>query len=311
MSLSARSVVFGYLLLLASIPVFTAETSLGSGILAAPRAYVNCPGVSSIPVTADVEQALPLTQVATLSCGEAVAVLSDSSGYTMHIRTAEGKEGDVAYMDLTREVGLMRPQVQAPLPPANAEAQNGVVRWRAGARGCEQFVSGGQVVESATANGVTVQVSLQDTGWKLRATIAVSNESGEKVYVLPALITLDELRPGLRSLRQESPTKLARYKANHQLIRPAYNAQPSVSAVAYRSSSTVSPKSSPVENYLANTTDAPPVKGLVLKMTNLAPGQKTAGELWFAREAKARELSMRLSIGDVVYDFPFSFKEKK
>jgi len=161
-----------------------------------------------------------------------------------------------------------------------------------------------------------VQVLLQDTGWKLRATVAVSNQSDDKVYVLPALITLDELKPGLRSLRQENPAKLAHHETNHQLMRAEYTAQPSSSAVAYRSNSapTLSAsvyRASPVQDFLANDTDAPPVKDLALKTVNLAPGQKTAGELWFARDASAHELSMRIMIGKLVYDFPFSFNQKK
>ena len=47
----------------------------------------------------------------------------------------------------------------------------------------------------------------------------MSNQSGEKVYVLPKLLALDELLPGLRSLRQENPTKMAHNEANHQLMR--------------------------------------------------------------------------------------------
>lgn len=316
MSLSIKKIIPGFAFVLAGVPLFAAETSSGSGVAAAPRAYVNCPGITSVPMTADAEQSLPLAQIATLNCGEAVTLLSENTGYTLRVRTTDGKEGYVAYMYLTREASPYRPKTDTPVQPVNAMAQNGVVRWNAGAAGCEQFVNDGHVVESATANGVIVQVSLQDTGWKLRATVVVSNQSGDKVYVLPKLITLDELKPGLRSLRQENPAKLAHNEANHQLMRAESTAQPSASAVAYRynSAPTLNAsayRTSPVQGYLANSTDAPPVKDLALKTANLAPGQKTAGELWFARDPNARELSMRLSIGSVVYDFPFSFRQKK
>jgi len=316
MTLSARHILFGSALLLAGAPIFATETSAGSGVVAPPRAYASCSGVTSVPVTADAEQALPLAQIATLACGEAVSVLSDNGGYTSRIRTSDGKEGYVAYMYLTREAGPFQPKSEAPVQPASAVAQNGVVRWYAGAAGCDQFSTNGRIVESVTVQGVTVQVSLQDTGWKLRATVAVSNQSDDKVYVLPALITLDELKPGLRNLRQENPTKLAHHETNHQLMRAEYTAQPSASAVAYRSSSVPTLnasayRTSPVQDYMANNTDAPPVKDLALKSVNLAPGEKTAGELWFARDADAHELSMRLAIGNVVYDFPFSFNQKK
>jgi hypothetical protein len=279
------------------------------------RAFVNCPGVSSVPMTADAEQALPLHQIATLACGDAVSILSDDEGYTTHIRTADGQEGYVARIYLTKAASPVQPQPDAPAQPANATPQNGVIRWFSGAPGCDQFMSHDRLIESITANGMTVQVSLQDTGWKLRATIAVSNQSATNVYVLPALVTLDELRPTMRNLRQENPSKLAHNEANHQLMRAEYNAQPSPSAVAYRTSAPASLFSDADHTSLApeylDEDNSAPVKAVSLKTTNLAPGQKTAGVLWFARDANAHELSMRLSIGDVLYDFPFSLNEKK
>ena len=163
MSLCTRHLVVGSALLVAGASLYGKETSSSSGVAAAPRAYVNCPGVSSVPLMADAEQSLPLAQIATLACGEAVSVLSDNTGYTLRVRTSEDKEGYVATMYLTREAGLLRPKADAPVPPANGVAQNGVMRWNAGAPGCEQFTSDGRVVESATVNGVTVQSPI-DTG---------------------------------------------------------------------------------------------------------------------------------------------------
>jgi hypothetical protein len=139
-------------------------------------------------------------------------------------------------------------------------------------------------VESATANGLTVQVSLQDTGWKLHASVAVSNGSNSQVFVLPSLVTLDELTPSLRNLREENPAKLARHEVNHQLMHSESTAVPPPSAIVLRS------------------------RAAALKAAKLAPSEKTAGELWFARDSNAHELSLRISVGDVVFDFPFSFE---
>ncbi len=316
MRLSAKNMLFGSALVLAAVPLFGTESNASSAVAAAPRAYVNCPGIPDVPMTADAEQALPLHQVATLACGEPVAVLADNEGYTAHIRTADGKEGYVARMYLTRAASVSHPPADVPAQPSTATAANGVVRWEFGAPGCDQFNSQGRYVESATANGITVQVSLQDTGWKLRATVAVSNQRDSKVYVLPALISLDELKPGLRSLREENPAKLARNEVNHQVLRTEFNAQPSPSAVAYRSGSSAAPATADrtmatAPDYLENYYEADSVRALALKTVNLEPGEKTAGVLWFARDPNARELSMRLSIGDLVFDFPFSFEQKK
>jgi hypothetical protein len=315
MSLNFKNLMFGSALLLAASPLFAAETAANTGVAAAPRAYVNCPGITNVPMTADAEQALPMRQIATLSCGQQVAVLSDNEGYTVQIRTSDGKEGYVARMYLTTATPAVQPglDLDSPATATTATPVDGIVRWNVGALGCEQFSSRGRKVESATANGITVQVSLQDTGWKLRASVAVSNESGAQVYLHPSLITLDELTPSLRNLREENPSKLAHNEVNHQLMRNESNAVPPPSAIVLHKRSapqvsTVSYHTTSVDDYLGFNDETASVRAVALKAANLAPGQKTSGELWFVRDSKARELSMRISVGDVVFDFPFSFE---
>jgi hypothetical protein len=313
MVLSARQVFLGSALLFAGSPLFANETAAASGVAPMPRAYVNCPGITNVPMTSDAEQALPMRQIATLVCGQSVAILADNEGYTARIRTTDGKEGYVARMYLTSATPAPQPATNRDTPAASASAVDGIVRWNSGAAGCDQFTSRGRKVESATANGVTVQVALQDTGWKLHASIAVSNASGSQIYVHPALVTLDELTPTLRNLREEKPAKLAHSEVNHQLMHSEYVAVPPPSAVVLHSRSTakvaaVSDHSTFVGDYLALSDEASSVRDAALKAANLAPGQKTSGELWYVRDSKARELSLRISVGDQVFDFPFSFE---
>ncbi|HET6930485.1 MAG TPA: hypothetical protein VFI45_09200 [Candidatus Acidoferrum sp.] len=311
MVLSARQMCFGAALLLAGSPLFANETAAASSVAPMPRAYVNCPGIANVPMTADAEQALPMRQIATLSCGQPVAVLADNEGYTAHIRTSDGKDGYVARMYLTTATPAPQPATDRDTPAASPV--DGIVRWNAGAAGCDQFESRGRKVESATANGVTVQVSLQDTGWKLHASVAVFNASGAQIYVHPSLVTLDELTPTLRNLREENPSKLAHSAVNHQLMHSEYVAVPPPSAVVLHKRSApqvsaVSYRFAPVQDYLGLGDDTASVRDIALKAANLAPGQKTSGELWYARDAKAHELSLRISVGDLVFDFPFSFE---
>ena len=112
MSLSVKRILFGSALVLAGSPLFATEAAANSGVAAAPRAFVNCPGISNVPMTADAEQALPLRQVATLACGQQVAILADNEGYTAHIRTSEGKEGYVARMYLTTATPAAQPSLR-------------------------------------------------------------------------------------------------------------------------------------------------------------------------------------------------------
>jgi hypothetical protein len=48
------------------------------------------------------------------------------------------------------------------------------------------------------------------------------------------------------------------------------------------------------------------VQAIALKYVSLAEGQTTAGVIWFAREASARERSMRVEAGVMVFDFTFA-----
>jgi hypothetical protein len=315
MYVSVRSVLLGSAFLLAALPAAASDETMAPVAAPAVRATMNCPGIAGVPMTADAAQALPLHLLRNLSCAESVVVLSDGQGYTVHVRFADGAGGYVARMYLNMG-GVADHQ------PLSASAVNNVVRWQAGAPGCDQFFSKGHTVESATANGVTVQVSLEDSGWKLRATVAVSNQGEGTVELFPVLITLDELQPNLKSLLAQDPAKLS----HHQVLLTEANAQPSPSAVAYHKNGT--PAASAASYHLATpdyfsehvvqTSDrnhaaivpsGAELRSLALKHSKLASGQKTAGVMWFERDANARELSLRVPVGDLVFDFPLSFEQ--
>jgi hypothetical protein len=323
MYVSARSVLLGSAFLMAGWPAAATDEAMVPVAAPAARATMNCPGISSVPMTADAAQALPLHLVRNLSCSESVNIVSDSEGYTVHVRAADGADGYVARMYLNTGAGSSVAGHQ----PLSATAVNNVVRWQAGEPGCDQFFSKGHTVESATANGVTVQASLEDSGWKLRATVAVSNKGEEVVEVFPVLITLDELQPNLKSLLAEDAAKLS-HVVNHQVLLTQANAQPSPSAVAYRKNGTPAASAASYHlptpdyfsehsvqtsdsNHAAIVASAAELRSLALKHSKLAAGQKTAGVLWFERDANARELSLRVPVGDLVFDFPLSFEQKR
>jgi len=322
MYFSARPVLLSSAFLLVALPAGASDEAVAPAAAPVPRATTNCPGISSVPMTGDDAQALPLHLLRNLSCGESLVILSDSEGYTVHVRSADGTAGYVARLYLNMGAAPSVPDHQ----PLSATAVNNVVRWQAGAPGCDQFFSKGHTVESATADGVTVQVSLEDSGWKLRATVAVSNKGEEVVELFPTLITLDELQPHLKSLLARDPARLS-HVVNHQVLLTQANARPSPSAVAYHRNSPPAPStatyhlvtpdyfSEHVEqtsdsNHSAIVASTSQLRALALKHTKLASGQKTTGLIWFERDANARELSLRVPVGDLVFDFPLSFEQK-
>jgi hypothetical protein len=324
---STKHLVLGSALLVAALPAFAAEENSNvAPVAAAPSAIVKCPGITNIPFTSDAEQALPLKIVGSLRCGEMVAVLSDDEGYTARIRTRDGLEGYVAQMYLASD-GSVRMVMAKPQVPS-ATPQDGIVRWAAGAPGCDEFLSHGRHVESITADGITVQVSIQDSGWKYRVNVAVSNETPDSLLVVPGNITLDELTPNMRTLAVTDTAKLA-HTPTHQVFWTQANAVPSRSAVAEpgsrvpeseRLADRLSATNDYLNPHLALTsarqggferTETIDVASVALKTSTVPAGKVNAGVIWFERDMNAHELSLRVPVADTVFDFSFSLEQKK
>ena len=78
-------------------------------------------------------------------------------------------------------------------------------------------MSNGTLVESLIVNGVTVQVSLNDSGWKLRANVAIANGGPEAIHVEPSKFILDEIGANGRPLFYQDPEQLAK-NVTHQAL---------------------------------------------------------------------------------------------
>ncbi len=238
--------------------------------------------------------------VTRLNCGDEVAVLSDSEGYTVNIRTADGKDGYVARMYLSEGPAAKDRRL------VEAAVDNGIARWQSGAPGSDQFFSGGSVVESLTANGVTVQVSLQDTGWKLRASVAIANEGDQPVHYNPAGFTLDELKPRLRTLTYQNPRELAK-ALTHQVYWTNSSATAPASATYMKTAYKTSAYVPATPNYLADV--AQQVQSAVLMQGNVGPKEKASGVVWFERDKNSQQLNLRIFVGDQIFEFPLSFPQ--
>lgn len=294
---------------------------------------ISCNGYLDVPMTKDAEQSLPMQVIGTLECGQEVTILSDPEAYTIYILTKEGKNGYVARMYVKNPV--RRHAESAPQPLDGAAVSNGVARWQAGSKGSVQFRSGSEAVESLTANGVTVQVSLQDSGWKMRANVAIVNGAREVVYILPKMVALEEHAPLIRPLRYQDPSQVAK-AATHQLLwtsasaDPALNSQPQRASVSsgneLTSVSFKLPSADPAPNYLAQHQALEEIaaksqtamvdltreiRELSLRECTLKPGEKTAGAVWFDRDSKSSQMLLRVPVGGMVFEFPLSFSHEK
>jgi hypothetical protein len=277
-----------------------------------------CRNGSNVPMTADAEQSLPLRLVATLNCGQQVSLLSAGESYTVNVRTSEGKNGYVAWMNVSRgEIA----QSQKAVP--TAAVHNGVAHWIAGTPGSERLYSEASLVESLTVNGVTVQVSLQDTGWKLLANIAVANRSLEGVNVIPSHVSLSDHGLTKKSLAYQDPNKL-KGAASHQILWTTSNAAPSQSGYLVTSTRDFASTTS-TQNYLADHQASiqlvsdhkaefnphSQMREVALNETVVLPNQQISGSAWFQRNGNLQDMILSVPVGGVVYEFPLSFNQEK
>lgn len=300
---------------------------------AAPNWIINCPGVRNVPMTVDPQQSLPLQLIATLKCGDEVTVLANDEGYTVQIRTADGTIGYVAAMYLKK-----MPAARRPLTLNSVNLKNGVARWQEGAPGCDHFMSNGILVESLTVNGVTVQVSLHDTGWKLRANVAIANGGSESISIDPAKFILDEIGANGKPLFYQDPVELAK-NVTHQVLWTESIAEPlTTSPGATSSGESIGATNAAYTSSFAPTASAPnyilqhqyaeenavrkegkqtlnntaqQILALALKRGDVDPNDKVAGAVWFERGKNPKQLMLRIPIGSQTLEFPLSFNRQK
>jgi hypothetical protein len=276
---------------------------------------VSCHGVPSVPMTLDAEQTLPMQVIAKLNCGESLALLSDPDAYTVNVRTADGKIGYIARMYV-----ILDPNAASSEQLPSAAVQSGVARWQPGAAGSDQFTDGDSVIESLTVNGVTVQVSLHDTGWKLRANVLVSNSSSQHLYINPARFTLVETAPFNKVLSHEDSRQIVN-AATHQVLWNSANAYapegrwnqssqtntPAAMNIGYKVPAPAG-NSKAMFSRTQNATDA---KEIVMHEGKIEANDKTEGAVWFERDKKAQHLLLRVPVDGVIYEFPLSFNHDK
>lgn len=311
-----------------------APPAAAPAVRSSPVFMIHCVGLtSSVPLTADSAQSLPLHLVEMLSCGDQVSVLSDLEGYTVNVRTADGKTGYVAGIYLVKAPAAAKPApvaaakaapVAAPKPeprvaPASAIVRDGVARWRRGMQGCEILTKDGTVIESLTADGVTVQVSLRDLGAKLKASVLVDNTSSEYVYVNPIGITLESRGEHWKSLPIVPPAQLASEMA--QQAAGSGEAVPEAADLKTSDDSSLFPTVAynappPHRAGEEQPSDQQPSQVLIraakqfnaeaLKKGVVKPDDKSSGAVWFERDANPDQYVMRVPIDNQVFEFPLS-----
>lgn len=177
----------------------------------------------------------------------------------------------------------------------------------------------GDTIEQLTLRGVTVTISLDDTGKFNQLAVFISNSSSDAVNVLPSNFALRQTSPKDVDLELKSEAEIQRIAGKHALW--THVASGVTSSVSYMKEKMAGEDGQTTEaavqdydsraRWLAHVNDLGrrgETKALVrsyLRSTTVFPGAKLSGVLWFDRADVFASGSVRVALGSRVYSFPF------
>lgn len=177
----------------------------------------------------------------------------------------------------------------------------------------------GETIEQLTIRGVTITISLNDTGKFNQLGVFVSNASADAVNVLPSSFTLRQTNPKDVDLGLKSEPEIQRLAGKHALWTHVTSGV--TSSVNYMKERMVGEDGQSTEaavqdygsqaRWLARVDDLGKrgdTKTLVrsyLRSTTVFPGSKLSGVLWFDRADVFAAGTVKVALGSRVYSFPF------
>jgi hypothetical protein len=176
----------------------------------------------------------------------------------------------------------------------------------------------GETIEQLTVRGVTVTISLNDTGKFNQLAVFVDNSSTDAVNVLPSAFALHQTTPTEVDLSLKSEQEIAKIAGRHALwTHVTSGVTTSVSKMKEKlSSEEGDARQVPAQDYDAQArwlaeVDEMGKRGQTatlarsyLRSTTLFPGSKLSGVLWFDRADVFALGMVRVSLGSRVYVFP-------
>ena len=176
----------------------------------------------------------------------------------------------------------------------------------------------GETIEQLTVRGVTVTISLNDTGKFNQVAVFVSNSSSDAVNVLPSSFTLHQTSPKEADLVLMSEPEIQRIAGKHALwTHVASGVTSSVTYMKEKMSGEEGQTSQAVvQDYDAQARWLAHVDELgkrgqtgtlarsYLRGTTLFPGARLSGVLWFGRADVFDAGTVKATLGSRVYSFP-------
>ena len=181
------------------------------------------------------------------------------------------------------------PAQQDSLLPKKVVLRSGRVTTCVVKQGCTEEKNGDRPAYVMQADGFTVRVSMLFSERNTQADIAITNQSGLQVQVIPAAFRLEMSEPKLKSISAETGSEpleeTPRPYHSHGLPPPSYW--------------TSAEHARDVEERKATDT-------ALFSAGPLAPSQTAQGRVKFGEVKNAHELSLIVPVGSAVFEFPYA-----
>ena len=223
------------------------------------------------------------------------------------------------------------------------ESSNPAHRWSVKSPDCSQSTWNGVTIETINAAGLRVEVTLRDTGSKMRADVFIENHRGDRVEVRPEQFRLAITDPSYKELKYNDPDRLARsiqrraaWSGGLVALGGAMQTRTTTSQTTESGTITANGpfgQSAGTYNGASTTTTTAPddearrradaqvqqisgnarnkiagLQSVALRANTLFPSKSISGAVFFDR-GKAKQAVLTVVVDSDSFEFPFSWKK--
>jgi hypothetical protein len=224
---------------------------------------------------------------------------------------------------------------------------SGIHTWLQGDPNCDRILINGRPLKTIMAGGVEIQVSLQDTGAKMRADLVIINHTNARIDLQPEAFRLTVTSPRNKVLKYEDPDHLAKVidrkarwgaalsAAAGSTARTQTTSQSRTSGTTSMSDNSGNSASGTYEGNTTTTTSQPDlesrrqaaqnvarirerasaniatIESVALRSNTVMPDQQISGAVFFEHERHHDSVVLNIQVGGELFEIPFTWTPKR
>ena len=170
-----------------------------------------------------------------------------------------------------------------------------ICRWSPRDPGSTVVSRNGVNFLSLASRGVTVETTVEDTGREMRIDLRIQNQSEGSIPIDPAGFAFQVESPKAKQLKFELAENVA-----GRALAIASSMDPMGNGATFN-------RTAQSAGNGAAEHEAARILQTALRSGSLPPGQAIAGAVYFERQKKKEETLLRVPVGKMVFEFPFTW----